>query len=733
VSLQIKKVYRITDQESLVIGSPTHNRISKDFQKIIGFFVEVFPLYTKISEKETFSSLLKKIQIESNSFLQNSQTGASSSQVNRNFNVFFNYMMNTQNGPFNGFPVKTNWVHSGHTDPRHHLRLHVHDFDNTGEIHLYLDLNTSVFNDDKLKEAPQHFLNILDSFIQNIDQEINTVDLITETEISRIEQWNATKVDFNQNETLLSKFTSQAKKNPNAIALVFENNEITYKQLDEKSNQIAHFLLQKGIKKGDIIAVSFERCLEMMYYIYGIVKAGAVYLPIDTLTPEERFLFILEDAQAKIFFYNHTRISENILNKYNGFHTTNLDSKLSLEKNSATQITAKPEDLAYIIYTSGSTGMPKGVKCHHKGICNRLSWMSKDYTISEKEVFLQKTPITFDVSVWELFWPLQVGAKLVIESPEGHKNPEKLIQSNAQIHNLYGPTEASVDVTNWYCDPKEITNGIPIGRPVANTQLYILDKNLNQLPIGLAGELHIAGVQVAQGYLNRKELTEEKFISNIFSEDPSDKMYKTGDLAKYREDGTIEYLGRIDHQVKIHGLRVELGEIEKAIETIDQISQAVVSVDHQTNLIAYYTGGIIDESEILTLLQAKLPQHMQPSFFVHLNEFEYLSSGKVNRKNLPKPLKIKTKKKYITPSNEFEELVAEVWQEVLQLEKISITDNFIRLGGNSLNAISITSRIKKALELEVSITDIFNYPTIKAYSKNIEKTITQLMVFCIIY
>ena len=775
-------IYRVSGQEKLVIGSPTHNRTTKKLKNTLGFFVETFPLTTEIKDEETFLSLLQKVHLESNSFLKMAQVGASTAESNRDFNVFFNYI-NTSNTGFNGAKVKTSWVHPGHTDPRHHIRFHVHDFDNTGEIQLYFDVNTKVFNAEKQQEIPQHFLKLLDAFIENHNEQIDTVNLITDTEISIIQDWNSTSVEYSENETLLSKFQAQALKTPSQTALVFNEKTLTYKSLDEKSNQVARFLIQKGIQKNDIVVVSLDRSLEMVIYIYGIIKSGASYLPVATDIPLERLKFIVSDAHAKILFYNHKNLEDGILKNIDCFHVEKIEAQINALNVSPNQIQILPNDLAYVIYTSGSTGQPKGVKCHHEGICNRLNWMNSDYPITSNDTLLQKTPITFDVSLWELFWPLQVGATLVIESPDGHKNPDKLIatikqhqvtnihfvpsmlnvfsQTNGvehcnslnrifcsgealsvpivektyskldvEVHNLYGPTEASVDVSSWHCDKNDLSAGIPIGKPVANTQLYILDKKGNQLPIGLKGELYIAGKQVAKGYLNREALTNERFVKDIFSENPNAKMYKTGDLARYRNDGNIEYHGRIDNQVKIRGLRIELGEIEKCIEKHTDIAQAIVSVDAQDNLVAYFTGKYVEDSVIISTLGQHLPEYMIPLFYVHLETFEFLSSGKVDRKKLPKHDAILKRQKAevkIEPRNEIEEIILEVWKEVIDIEQIGVNDNFIKIGGNSLHAISITSRLRTVLELDVSIIDVFNYPTIRAYAEHVEEVITQLL------
>lgn len=775
-------LYRVTGQNELVIGSPSHNRTSKAFKNTIGLFIESFPLHIHIETNDTFLTLFKKVQLESNSFLKNAQAGASSPDLSRSYNTFFNYI-NATNTEFNSIPVRTSWIHPEHTDPRHHIRLHVHDFDNTGNAQLYIDLNKEVFNKEERDLVPQHFLSMLDFCTDHPEKELSQASLITQKELQKIAQWNNTTVSYPENEQLLTKFSEQVLKTPDKTALIFDNKRLTYLELDIRSNQVAHFLIQKGINQNKIVALSMERSLEMMICLYGILKAGAAYTPLDTSLPEKRLSYILQDTKSSVLLYNHDGIDPLSHPATHCYSFAQLEKELSHQDTSLPRITIKEEDLAYVIYTSGSTGEPKGVLCLHKGICNRLNWMDADHPLSEDDVLLQKTPITFDVSLNELFWPLQKGATLVIEKPEGHKNPEGLrdtikkygvsfvhfvpsmlsifIQTKSisecsslkkivcsgealpatlvhktyelldvELYNLYGPTEASLEVTSWLCSRDKSTQDIPIGHPVANTKLYILDKNRQLLPIGVAGELYIGGVQVAQGYLNKKALTQEHFINNIFEQNPNETLYKTGDLARYRRDGAIQYLGRIDTQIKLRGQRIELGEIEFTIQKIKTITQAIVCVDAQDNLVAYYTGDPTDHFEITAFLENQLPKYMIPVASLHINQFDLASSGKIDRKGLltKYPLeKERLIKKRIAPQTEIEELVHEVWKDVLQMKEIGMHENFIRIGGNSLMAIAITSRLKEALELEVAINDIFNYPTIRLYAAYVEEMITLLL------
>lgn len=774
-------LHRITGQDELVIGSPSHNRTSKAFKNTVGLFIESFPLKISMDKNDTFLSLFEKVQIESNSFLKNAQTGTSNSELSRSYNTYFNYI-NATNTAFSNLPVKTDWVHPNHIDPRHHIRLHVHDFDNTGTIKLYFDLNTQIFNKEERSLVPQHFLSVLDFCTDHPEESLSSASIITATELQKIKGWNDTNVSYPIDENLLSQFNAQVLKTPEQIALVFNDSKLTYQELDRISNKVAHFLINKGIGSNDIVTVSMERSLEMIIYIYGILKAGGAYLPVDPSIPSERLLFIVNDAQSKILLHNYNGIDPAILNMTRCLHTDHITKEISSFNSYLPEISTSPEDLAYVIYTSGSTGKPKGVLCHHKGICNRLNWMNDDHPLSSRDVLIQKTPITFDVSLWELFWPLQRGATLVIENPEGHKDPEALLNTikknkvniihfvpsmlsiflqtegikectslkkifcsgealpaslvnktydilDIQLYNLYGPTEASVEVTSWLCDSNKKDQNIPIGHPVSNTKLYILDECMNQTPIGIPGELYIGGVQLAHGYLNRNTLTETHFIKNPFSNNSDDKLYKTGDLTRYRSDGAIEYLGRIDHQIKLKGIRIELGEIEKNIEEFSGVSQAVVIVN-SNNLIAYYTGKDVEINGLKSFLEQQLPAHMIPYKFNKLERFEYLSSGKVDRKSLNSLFsldEVQQESTHRKPETEIEQIIHDTWREILKIENIGIQENYIRLGGDSLNAISITSRLKQLFDLDLNLMEVFNYPTIKSYANHVEKTIINIL------
>ena len=441
--------------------------------------------------------------------------------------------------------------------------------------------------------------------------------------------WNDTGRDYDLVYCLHELFEAQVERTPNSVAVIFEGDELTYRELNNRANQLARHLRSLGVGVETLVGVCIERSLEMVIALYGILKAGAAYVPIDPEYPTDRQAFMLEDAQVPVLLTQQRLIAD--MPQHNA-HVICLDSQwedIAVQPKDNQAIAVESDNLAYVIYTSGSTGTPKGVMNCHKGICNRLLWMQEEYQLTETDIVLQKTPFSFDVSVWEFFWPLLFGAKLIVAQPGGHRDSSYLTRMiveheittlhfvpsmlqiflddksvgkccslkrvfcsgealpyelqerffanlDAELHNLYGPTEAAVDVTYWKCQTESNLNFVPIGYPVANTQIYVLDQHMQPFPIGDPGELHIGGIQVARGYLNRPELTAEKFIADPFSDEPGACLYKTGDLACYLPNGAIKYLGRIDHQVKIRGVRIELGEIESVLEAHPSVKQAVV-------------------------------------------------------------------------------------------------------------------------------------------------------------
>jgi amino acid adenylation domain-containing protein len=625
-----------------------------------------------------------------------------------------------------------------------------------------------------------HLKTLLENIAKNPDRSLSSLPILTYTERHRLLiEWNKTQVEYPQHHCLHHLFEAQVERTPDAVAVRFEEQDLTYRELNNKANQLARHLRKLGVEPETLVGVYMERSLEMVISLYGILKAGGAYVPLDPEYPPNRVAFMVKDTQAPVLL-TQKRL-ETSLPEHEA-KVICLDSSwetIASESTGNLNNTTTAENIAYVIYTSGSTGRPKGVMNYHRGICNRLLWMQDEYRLTGDDRVLQKTPFSFDVSVWEFFWPLLVGARLVVARPGGHKDSGYLVRViveqeittlhfvpsmlqlfledmdvekcrslkrvicsgealpydlqnrffarlGAELHNLYGPTEAAVDVSYWECQRESKLMTVPIGRPVANTQLYILDRHLDPVPIGVAGELHIGGVQVARGYLNRPKLTKEKFIPDPFNENPTARLYKTGDLARFLPDGDIEFLGRIDHQVKIRGNRIELGEIESVLGTHPSIKQAVVLAREddpgEMRLVAYLVTSSHQKPDIPQLrshLETTLPDFMIPSTFVTLEVMPLLTNGKVNRQALPKPSNKRPElgHAYVPPRDELERYLSEYWCNIIKLDRVGIHDHFFELGGNSLQAARFINRLQQDLGENIYIVSIFEAPTIAEYAK----------------
>jgi len=585
--------------------------------------------------------------------------------------------------------------------------------------------------------------------------------------------WNDTHRDYGNVSRLHRLIERQAAETPDCVALEFEGQELTYAQLNYRANQLARFLRHAGVGPNILVGIFADRSMELVLALLAVLKAGGAYVPLDPSYPAARLSQILEDAHPTLVLtqsHPANQLPATVGDNYP------LDSSWQSYRDESGQDLddfGTPDDLAYVIFTSGSTGRPKGAMNGHRGICNRLLWMQEQYGLCTKDRVLQKTPFSFDVSVWEFFWPLMTGARLVIARPEGHRDSAYLadlirrrgittlhfvpsmlrvfleerdveacgtslmrvicsgealpheVQERffarfpaAELHNLYGPTEAAVDVTHWACRRGDGRLTVPIGRPVANTQIYVLDTRMEPVPVGVAGELYIGGVQVGRGYVGRDDLTAERFVRDIYSRAPEARLYKTGDLVRYLPDGAIEYLGRLDQQVKIRGQRIELREIEATLDRHADVAQSVVAMREDTpgdqRLVAY----VVPRQTKLTIgalrahVSAQLPSYMIPSAFVLLNELPLTSSGKVDRKRLPAPSHSnKQQASYVAPRTRVEEAIAEIWARILKLERVGVHDNFFALGGHSLLAVRVVERMRRA-GLHTDVRSMFLTPTI---------------------
>jgi len=782
--------------EDIIVGSPVAGRRHPDVENVIGMFVNTLAMRNYPEDHKTISQFMEEIRENSLKAYKNQDCQfeelIKNLQITRNLgrNPLFDTLFVLQNTEMSKLDVQ------GLKFIQYSLENNVTQFDlvldaseEENNTHFRFRYCTKLFRQETIRRMAGHFINILCEMVNNPKQLIKEIDMLSSKEKKQIfVDFNNTEADFPQDKTIHELFEEQVEKHPNRIAVIFEGQKMTYKELNEKSNRLARTLKRRGVTQDSIVAVMMERSIEMMVGLMGILKAGGAYLPIDPTYPEDRIKYMLEDSGISIVLTRQNFLS-NDLNGENLY----ADDPSNLGK------TCRPENLAYVIYTSGSTGKPKGILIEHHSMGNRINWMQKKYPIGESDVILQKTPFTFDVSVWELFWWSISGASVCFLTPGDEKDPEAIVETiyknnittmhfvpsmlNAfleyidgaadveklrslrqvfasgealmprqvnkfneifyqklgiRLHNLYGPTEAAIDVSYFDCSTGDERESIPIGKPIDNINLLVLDRNSKLQPIGVPGELHIIGEGLARGYLNRPELTGEKFVFNPYMQELNSnptytRMYKTGDEARWLPDGNIEFLGRVDNQVKIRGFRIELGEIETRLLAHSAVKEAITLALEDENSNKYICAYIttkenVEVNQLKALLSRVLPDYMVPSYFVQLDAMPLLPNGKIDRKALSKPdKKLNLSCKYVAPQSETQEKLVEIWSEVLEIEKenIGIRDNFFSLGGDSIKAIRLVSSINNKMKSKVKIRDLYRYTNIEELGAHIESNKVQ--------
>ncbi|HZG51626.1 MAG TPA: amino acid adenylation domain-containing protein [Pyrinomonadaceae bacterium] len=628
----------------------------------------------------------------------------------------------------------------------------------------------------------EQFEALLASVVGLREPSLAELELLGQAERRRLlVEFNDTRVDFGAGRSLHHLFEEQAARTPSRTALVFDNESLSYAELDARANQLAHRLLREGVRADAPVAICVERSMEMVVGLLGILKAGGAYLPLDPEYPRERLSFMLEDARPSVVL-TQERLEAGLPEQAGRVLRLDTDWPLiAAERTDTPAVVSTVDNLAYIIYTSGSTGRPKGTMISHRAICNHMLWMQSEFPLAAEDRVLQKTPISFDASVWEFYAPLLSGAALALAHPWGHQDTsylcrvvneqqvttlqlvpsllrvlleEKAFAScrslrrvfcggealtadlqaaffatglDASLHNLYGPTEATIDAT-FHTAERDAGGGlsVPIGRPVSNTEAYVLDGLLNPVPTGVAGELYLGGDGLARGYLNRPGLTAERFIPHPFARGAGARLYRTGDTVRHLSTGVLEYLGRADAQVKLRGNRVELGEVEALLSAHPSVRAAVAVVREDASgeaaLLAYVVSdetAAADSVELRTYLRAHAPEYMVPSEIITLERFPLLPNGKVDRRALPAPRPGQRQRTaaYTAPRTELEQSLAALWQEFLHVEQVSATDNFFDLGGHSLLMIRVHSRLQELLGRSLPIVKMFQYPTIEALAQ----------------
>jgi amino acid adenylation domain-containing protein len=770
---------KYTNQNDICVGIPFSERPRIDFEEIIGLFVNTLAIRTQINETHGFLQMLK--QLKENvleAFMHGNvpfEKVVEEVQVERKpdsnpiFQAMFSFF-NNQNmiTELNG--LKLSALEIDNKTSKLDLTLFMYQDENG--LYGTIEYRTDLFKKSAIENMAGHYCTLLEKIVDDLNIPISEISLLNREEYQKIVcEWNNTKKEYGNPVCLQEFFEAQVLKTPERIALIDEIQSLTYREFNKKANQLAHYLRCLGVGPEVLVGICIERSIHMVVSIYAVLKAGGAYVPIDPEYPVDRLNMITEDANVSLIL-TQDRFKQFF--QAIDIQLVSMDSVMGLIESQPTinpSIITTGENLAYVIYTSGSTGKPKGAMNKHESVSNCISWMLEKFPLAELDKVLLKTPLTFDVSGWELFWPIFSGASLVIAKPEGHKDPSYLIRTiqehkitnivfvpsllnaflddpdlscpslirvlsigealttevqkkffekvRASLYNLYGPAEAAIHVTCWDCQRNSRLRTVPIGKPIANTSIYILDKYLNPLPQGIPGELYIGGIHVSRGYLNRPQLNEEKFIKNPFDQENKSHLYKTGDLAKYMSDGNIEFLGRIDHQVKMRGLRIELGEIECALKDFGGIKEAIVLCREDRGgdqrLVAYFTSyNAIRVEEIKTFLLQKLPEYMVPNDYVCLATFPLLMSGKIDRKALPKPeLPMDNTMAFTAPETEIEKKIAGIWMEVLELTQIDVNQKFFDVGGNSLLLLKVQSKLKQVMMSNISVVDLFKWPTVR--------------------
>ncbi len=770
---------KYSGQEDIIIGSPISGRPHADLENIIGMFVNTLAIRNYPEFYKPFSEFLEEVKencleaYENQDYqfeelvykLNNNSNGSLRRDLSRS--PIFDVMFTMQNAVS---AQNSNNMHNNIKISPYSLAYNIAKFDMTlgavetdDNIILCLEYCSKLFKRETMERFLGHFEMIATAITDNIDVPLMKINILSEKEQHQLlVEFNDTKVEYPKDKVIQELFEEQADKTPNNVAVVYNKDILTYKELNENANRIARLLRSKGIKQNEIVGIMIEGSTEMLVGILGILKAGAAYLPIDPKYPIDRIAYMMEDSKTGILL---TDFQPKDMQDENIEILLLKDEELYKGDGSNLEMINTPRDMAYVIYTSGSTGKPKGVMIEHSSLINLSKWHIDYYKVTEKDNSTKYAGFGFDASVWEIFPYIITGAAIHIIDEEIKLDIEKLNEyynenditisflptqiceqfmkqdnkslryllaggdklryfegKNYKIVNNYGPTENTVVTTSFEVD--KAYDNIPIGKPIANTQIYILDNESRLQPIGVPGELCISGESLSRGYLNREELTSEKFIEHPFAE--GQRLYQTGDLARWLSDGNIEFLGRIDAQVKIRGYRIELGEIEARILSYEGIEEAIV-VDRQEESGNSYLCAYISSTrelaiaELRSYLAMELPEYMIPAYFIQLDKLPLTANGKVDRKALPEPDgSITTGTEYVAPSNEIEEKLQEIWSEVLGIEKIGVNDSFFELGGHSLKAINVASKIHRELNVSIPLRELFKTPTIKGLAKYIE-------------
>ena len=773
---------RYSGKEEIIVSSPTANRTQPELEKLIAFFINPVILRTSFADDPSFRTYLKQVRKVALGAFANQElpfdhlVEALQPPRDLSYHPIFQVSFTLQGAPvlINLPGLESEAVEFDNGMAKFDLTAELWETEEGG-VSGRFEYDTDLFDKTTIERLMHHYQQLLAGLTKQPELPMSQIPILDADEQTTITQtWNDTQADYSSTACLHHLFEQQAAERPQAIALRFEEQALTYQELNERANKLAHYLQSLGIEPDQFVGLCVERSPEMMVGLLGILKAGGAYLPMDPEYPTERLAYMLEDTQANVLLTQDRLLDS--LPQHDG-QIIRLDSDWAAIAQHSTEnptSATTADNLAYVIHTSGSTGKPKGVLIPQRNVVNFLETMRQRPGLAATDKLLAVTTLSFDIAVLELFLPLVTGAELVIASREqagdgrvlaelirdakitimqatpaswqlmlnagwqpdgrlkmlsgGEALPRKLanelLVNGGELWNMYGPTETTIWSSVWQVEPGDAP--ILIGRPIANTQMYILDEHLNPVPIGVTGELYIGGDGVARGYLNRPELTAERFVSD--SRFPT-TIYHTGDLARFLPDGNIECLGRMDFQVKVRGFRIELGEIEAVLNQHTAVQQAVVIATGTTandkRLVAYTIAepeAEVTSSDLRNYLQTRLPQYMVPAHFVALETFPLTPNGKVDRLALPDPdqSNISSEANYVAPETEMEQSLSQMWSGLLGIERVGTQENFFELGGHSLLATQMMARLRDELQVDLPLATLFESPIIHDFARQIE-------------
>ncbi len=780
---------RYSGQEDIAVGTPIANRHMAEVEKLIGFFVNTLVMRVNIGGDPTVRELLKRVREMSLGAYGHQDLPfeklVEELQPERDLgrNPLVQVVFALQNAPDEGVEMKGIQLQSlgGGAQEATRFDLEFYAQEQGKGLGGWIKYNTDLYESGTIRRMAGHLERLLGEMVGKPEGRLSELEILGGEERRQLlEGWNDTQREYPRNRCIHELIEEQAERTPGAVAVVCGEKQLSYQELNRRSNQLAHYLRGLGVGPEVLVGICVERSLEMVVGLLGILKAGGAYVPLDPDYPKERLAFMLEDARVAVIL-TQRELAEK-LGKY-GACVVCLDEEWqSIEQSDGTNPAhiVRAANLAYVLFTSGSTGRPKGSAISHGAIANHMLWMQRVYPISEADCVFQKTPFSFDASVWEFYAPLLVGGQLIMARPGGHRDIYYLIQTiqsgkvsilqavpslvsllvqepqfgncqslrrvfcggeplswelqerflqrlpTSSLHNLYGPTEVTIDSVHWTCRSEDRQRSLPIGRPIDNIKAYVLDDKLAPVPIGVTGELCLSGAGLSRGYIGRPELTAEKFIPDPYSPEGGRRMYRTGDLGRYLAEGNLEFLGRADHQVKIRGFRIELGEIESVLGGHPQVREAVVVAREDQpgdrRLVGYVVpreAGSATGDGLREFLKERLPEHMVPSFFVVMDALPLSANGKVDRQALPAPEGRQTEARYEAPQSQAEKLIAGVWQELLKVDQVGVEDNFFDIGGHSLLLVRVHGRLEQVLQRKLALVELFQYPTIRRLAEHL--------------